>query len=222
MPEAAAPPRPPVPTSELEAAGAIIVKLRGEATAQWERAEEALRELARLKKRDAIITHHEHELLAEVERLRAERRVAAARARVGLSAKEDEMLPGGGEEALAAAEDAPLWRRELERLRLKALADNDSEMPMTEHRLMAQLFDLRNLADCIKSGKGGAVMPDGLAELLDLQPAAGWIVARVLEGNAVLTRATSHDKSMRPATDVLGECDTYGNSLCLGTRVRGS
>lgn len=49
MPEAAPAPRAPVPTSELEAAGAIIVKLRGEATAQWERAEAARLELARIK-----------------------------------------------------------------------------------------------------------------------------------------------------------------------------
>lgn len=127
-----------------------------------------------------------------------------------------------GSPGQAAGANAPRWQQELERLRLKALADNGNEMPIAEHQLMAQLFDLQNLADCIKSGSGKAVVPDGVAELLDVQPVAGWIVARVVEGVAVLTRVASHDKTRRAADAVREKCDAYGNGICETPRVRGS
>ena len=101
-----------------------------------------------------------------------------------------------------------LWRKELERLTGFASVASGSERAR-----LAALRDLVILANVIASGRGQAVVPEGVAAALGKESAHGvgqWM--RYHGGNVELFRLI--DGRHATAQEMLVAINTYGDSLC--------
>lgn len=122
-------------------------------------------------------------------------------------------MPAGGEPSEKPGE-LPRWRMELERMHFELGAGR----PILDEELFRRLCELEELRTVIESGRGEAVVPEGVAKIIwgkgcDRDP-----VTVIGSETGLRWRGAHAGATICDTTEWIAAIDAYGNSLCEGAK----